>query len=130
MNTARDQFGITTKKNTIRVYVMTNEMNHEEVIEYFNYKNYFGLDAENVKFFPQVTYQVLDLSHQQSLPAMDYYGKLIMEDKHKIFKAPNGSGGVFVSLLRHRILKEMYLSNTLVIIQERKRSYLCPHLRI
>lgn len=38
---------------------------------------------------------------------MDFYGKLMMEDKHRIFRSPNGSGGVFVSLLRHKILKEL-----------------------
>ncbi len=85
---------------------MTNEMNHEEIIEFFQYHKYFGLDQNMIKFFPQVSVYNF-INEKQSLPSMDFYGKLMMEEKHKIFRSPNGSGGVFVSLLRHKILKEL-----------------------
>jgi UDP-N-acetylglucosamine pyrophosphorylase len=48
------------------------------------------------------------------LPSLDFYGKIILEEKHKIFKYPNGSGGVFTSLGRHKIIREMYFKEEFI----------------
>jgi len=41
-------------KNMITWYLMTSEMNHEEIKKYFDENNYFGLGEDHVKFFTQV----------------------------------------------------------------------------
>lgn len=59
---------------------MTSEATMGKTSEYFAAKNYFGLRKENVIFFEQNT-----------LPCMTFDGKIIMESKSKIAKAPGMS---------------------------------------
>lgn len=75
---------------------MTNETNNQEITAYFSQHNYFGLGSTNIQFFTQ-----------QSLPTLDFYGKIIMETKNRIYMAPNGTGGLFHALARHGIFKDM-----------------------
>jgi UDP-N-acetylglucosamine/UDP-N-acetylgalactosamine diphosphorylase len=77
-------------------YVMTSEMNDRETKEYFAKNNSFGIPTESIIFFPQ-----------QSLPGLDLYGKIILEAPNKIFMAPNGNGGLYGTLLKFSIIKNM-----------------------
>ena len=47
------------------------QFHHKEIVDYFKSNDYFGLGEETIKFFAQ-----------ESLPALDLNGKIIMEDKN------------------------------------------------
>ena len=84
------------KHSLLKWYVMTSQMNHQEIVDYFEQKDYFGLGKETIKFFSQ-----------ESMPALDLNGKIVMEDKNLVCQAPNGNGGVWSGLINYGILDEM-----------------------
>lgn len=79
----------------IYLYIMTSAKNNTETIEFFEKHNYFGYNKDYVKFFVQ-----------EMAPAVDYNGKIYMEEKWKIALSPNGNGGWFSSLGRAGLLKQ------------------------
>jgi len=72
--------------------VMTSEVNHQETIDYFKSNDYFNLQAENVFF-----------TMQGVLPALDFSGRLMLAEKHRIFFSPDGHGGALQALNRNNI---------------------------
>ena len=74
-------------------FIMTGESNHAKTVEYFEENGFFGYPREKITFFKQGVLPVLDLD-----------GKLLLEEKDKILKAPDGNGGIFKALLDNRIL--------------------------
>ena len=68
---------------------MTSDKNNEATTKFFDEKNYFGYDRKYVHFFIQ------DMA-----PAVDYDGKVYMEEKYKMSTSPNGNGGWFSSMAR------------------------------
>ncbi len=54
-------------KKLIKWYLMTSEMNHKEIQNYFKDNNYFGYDPQSIVFFPQ-----------GGLPALSYNGKIMI----------------------------------------------------
>jgi UDP-N-acetylglucosamine/UDP-N-acetylgalactosamine diphosphorylase len=66
-------------------FIMTSHQNHEETVQFFKKNNSFGV--QNIHFF-----------QQGLLPAIDFQGKILLEDKDRIAMLPNGSGGVIQSL--------------------------------
>lgn len=80
----------------IPLYIMTSETNNSETIEFFEEHNYFGYDKNYITFFVQ------DMAF-----AVDEKGKIILEDKNKIFLSPNGNGGWFSSIVKAGLLKEI-----------------------
>jgi len=85
-------------------YIMTSEANHVQTVNYFEENSYFGLGKENIMFFKQ-----------EMLPAVDLNGKLILEEKHKLFMSPNGHGGS---------LKAIWDSGALTDMKQRGIEYL------
>jgi len=58
-------------------YIMTSEHTGEPTERFFADNSYFGLDRKNVHFFEQNT-----------MPCVDMSGKIILETKSSIAKAP------------------------------------------
>jgi UDP-N-acetylglucosamine/UDP-N-acetylgalactosamine diphosphorylase len=80
----------------VRWYINTSDINHEETKKFFEKHAFFGLPKDDVFFFPQ-----------QSLPALDLHGKLILESPGKIFMAPRGNGDLYPSMQRSGALKDL-----------------------
>lgn len=77
-------------------YVMTSPANHDETADFLFRHDFFGLPRRDVFLFPQGV-----------LPAFDFSGRLLLEDKHRLSLAPDGHGGVLKALLRSRALADM-----------------------
>nr|MBQ8253666.1 UDPGP type 1 family protein [Lachnospiraceae bacterium] len=80
--------------NPIHLFVMTSDKNHDTTVRFFEQHDYFGYPKEYVRFF-----------RQEMAPAVDYEGKVYLEEKGKISTSPNGNGGWFVSMDRAGILE-------------------------
>lgn len=68
-------------------YIMTSNINHDDTVRFFEEHNFFGYPCENIFFFKQAMISVLNKE-----------GKILLENKGKILKSPNGNGGLFLSL--------------------------------
>ena len=73
----------------IHLFIMTSEKNDVATREFLKKNNYFGYNEKYITFYIQ------DLA-----PAVDYNGKIFMEEKYKMSTSPNGNGGWFSSMLR------------------------------
>lgn len=79
------------------IFIMTSRQNHEQTVEFFKSKNYFGYPRDRVHFYIQ-----------DCAPTCDYNGKVFLDEKHRVSLAPNGNGGWYSSLVNSglaRILK-------------------------
>ena len=83
-----------SQKNNSNFLIMTSKDNHNETISFYKKNNYFGINPENIRFFPQDT-----------LPAIDLNGNIIIKNKFEIFEAPNGNGGCFIAMKNEKILE-------------------------
>lgn len=81
---------------TIPWYIMASKDNKEQTIEYFKQKEYFGYEKDAIKFFVQDT-----------IPLIDKYGKIVLQDYYKIKEVSNGNGNVFKAMKNANIIKEM-----------------------
>ncbi len=68
---------------TFYLGIMTSDASHEKIEQFFASHNYFGLPENTFSLF-----------RQESLPALDEAGQLIIKDG-KLFKVPDGNGSVF-----------------------------------
>ncbi|MDR1458206.1 MAG: UTP--glucose-1-phosphate uridylyltransferase [Puniceicoccales bacterium] len=83
-------------------FLMTSARNHEEIVEFFDQNELFGL--EHVHFFSQGI-----------LPAIDFSGKIMLENKHKIAMYPDGHGGIFNAFVSSGLFEILERSNIDII---------------
>ena len=84
----------------IPLYIMTSEKNDGATQDFFEKHNYFGYNKDYVKFFIQ------DMAC-----AVDYKGKLLLEEKGRLATSPNGNGGWFSSMIKAGLDKDLHKRN-------------------
>ncbi|KAL6436514.1 hypothetical protein ACFW04_004770 [Cataglyphis niger] len=84
------------KRGEIIWYILTSDATHDTTVAYLSQHNYFGLNEKNVRAFKQ-----------GMLPCFTFDGKIILDAKHRISKAPDGNGGLYRALKNHKILDDM-----------------------
>ncbi|XP_035727705.1 UDP-N-acetylhexosamine pyrophosphorylase-like [Vespa mandarinia] len=84
------------KRGEIIWYIMTSEATHDSTIIYLRENDYFGLKEKNVMAFKQ-----------GMLPCFTLNGKIILDEKHKISRAPDGNGGLYKALKVQGVLDDM-----------------------
>ncbi|XP_015598685.1 UDP-N-acetylhexosamine pyrophosphorylase [Cephus cinctus] len=90
---AEQAFG---KSGEITWYVLTSEATQKPTLDYFRENKFFGLKEENV-----VTFE------QGMLPCFTFNGQIILDEKYKLSRAPDGNGGVYRALKVQGILNDM-----------------------
>ncbi|HUM83453.1 MAG TPA: UDPGP type 1 family protein [Lachnospiraceae bacterium] len=81
----------------IHLFIMTSSRNDTETREFIKSHNYFGYKPEYVTFFIQ-----------DAAPAVDFNGKILLEEKYRIATSPNGNGGWFSSMVRAGLTGKMH----------------------
>lgn len=74
---------------TVPFLVMTSPMTDEETREFFQAHGWFGLTAEQVRFFSQGT-----------VPSLDQQGHALLSAPGKLLENPDGHGGCFTALVK------------------------------
>ncbi len=67
--------------------IMTSPMTHQDTVQYFEQKDFFGMSKEQVTFFSQGT-----------LPCLTPEGKIMLQDASTVAEAPDGNGGIYRAL--------------------------------
>ena len=80
----------------VPLYVMTSDKNNDDTIAFFKEHNYFGYNADFIRFFKQ-----------EMAPSVGYDGKIYMESKDSLSLSPNGNGGWFLSLEKAGLVEQM-----------------------
>eukprot|EP01039_Chlorochromonas_danica_P003025 gene3022-3300_t len=71
----------------VAIYIMTSDLNHQAIIDYFHDNAYFGYPSEDIIFF------------EQGLePCFTFDGKIILESLTQLSLAPDGNGGLYKAL--------------------------------
>ena len=91
---ADNKFG--TSSSRIMMYVMTSEHTMGPTVKFFEDHAHFGMDPANIKFF-----------EQRMIPCFADDGKIILETKAKVARAPDGNGGLYWALKNEGTLDHM-----------------------
>ena len=82
----------------VPLYLMTSPATHEETVKYLEENDRFGLAADDLTIFCQGT-----------MPAVDAMtGKLLMEDRGRLFLSPDGHGGTVEAIHRSGAIDQMH----------------------
>lgn len=71
----------------VPVFIMTSDLNHNIIREFFHEKDYFGYPRADIIFFEQGVE-----------PCFTFDGKIIIESPTKLSVAPDGNGGIYNAL--------------------------------
>ena len=77
-------------------YIMTSKENNKATVDFFETNNYFGYPKDKIIFFKQ-----------GRLPMVGEDGKILLDENGMIKLAADGHGGVFESMDRENIIKDM-----------------------
>ena len=80
----------------VPLYIMTSEKNDQATRAFFKEHDYFGYNPDYVQYFIQ------DMAC-----AVDYDGKLLLEDKGRLATSPNGNGGWYASMVKAGLDKDL-----------------------
>jgi UDP-N-acetylglucosamine/UDP-N-acetylgalactosamine diphosphorylase len=80
----------------VPLYIMTSEKNDQATRDFFKEHDYFGYNPEYIQYFIQ------DMAC-----AVDYEGKLLLEEKGRLATSPNGNGGWYASMVKAGLDKDM-----------------------
>lgn len=79
----------------VTVLMLTSPENNDEIADFLKENNYFGLNKENFNLFAQDT-----------LPAIDSKGELVLKSPSELYLNPNGNGGLLLALRKYKILED------------------------
>lgn len=79
---------------------MTSRQNNDETMEFFEKNNYFNYPKELIKFFIQ-----------GELPVVDVNGRILLNKEGLINMAADGHGGIFMSMRKNNVIKDMKEKN-------------------
>lgn len=82
---------------SVPLYIMTSEKNDADTRAFFAEHDYFGYEPSDVKFFIQ-----------EMAAAVDYDGKLLLEEKGRLATSPNGNGGWFSSMKKAGLVEDLH----------------------
>lgn len=82
-------------------YVMTSVATHADTQSFFEQHEHFGLEAGQVRLFPQ-----------GSLPSIGLDGRLMLAEKHRLAMSPDGHGGLLEALGASGLLQRMQADGT------------------
>lgn len=91
-----DQTRDQNKSQSIPWYIMTSEHTKDLTEQFFASNDYFNLNKENIKLF-----------EQYMLPCLTRDGRVILDEKWKVSKAPDGNGGLYKALHKRGVLADM-----------------------
>ncbi len=80
----------------IPFYIMTSLQNDAPTRDFWKQHNHFGMNPRNVMFFPQ-----------DEMPAMDFDGKVLLQEKDSLALSPNGHGGSLLALWKSGAIADM-----------------------
>jgi UDP-N-acetylglucosamine/UDP-N-acetylgalactosamine diphosphorylase len=73
-----------SEKKMVKLYIMANSQNKEDIKNHFKNNDYFGYGSENTFFFSQDCFAVVDEN-----------GKIVLKNEGNIHVAPRGNGAVY-----------------------------------
>ncbi len=88
---AKEDYGV-----YVSWYIMTSNENNEATVDFFEKNNYFNYPKDKVSFFKQ-----------GELPMIDTNGKILIGEDGLIKLAADGHGGIFYSMRRDGVIKDM-----------------------
>eukprot|EP00927_Polykrikos_kofoidii_P042791 TRINITY_DN36842_c0_g2_i1.p1 TRINITY_DN36842_c0_g2~~TRINITY_DN36842_c0_g2_i1.p1 ORF type:complete len:710 (+),score=118.49 TRINITY_DN36842_c0_g2_i1:196-2325(+) len=80
----------------IPLYIMCNRQNRNAIEYFFRDNSFFGMREQDFLFFTQA-----------DVPVFNEKGKALLTGKSQICKIPNGSGGIFKSLVEEGMVSDM-----------------------
>lgn len=81
----------------VPLYIMTSTVNHEQTVAFFQTHDHFGYPQDHVKFFIQ-----------EMVPAVDFEGRILMQNESELVLSPNGNGGWYTSMARTGVLDDVH----------------------
>ncbi|XP_055380598.1 UDP-N-acetylhexosamine pyrophosphorylase-like protein 1 [Condylostylus longicornis] len=89
-------YELTGTHGNIIWYIMTSEHTIKPTMDYFKANNFFKMNKENIVMFSQ-----------GSLPCFEFDGRIILDKKHRIARAPDGNGGIYRALRDQGVLDDI-----------------------
>lgn len=97
-------YNLTGTQGHISWYIMTSEHTMQPTRAYFEQNDFFGMREEDIFMF-----------EQGSLPCYGFDGKILLDEKHIVSKAPDGNGGIYRALRDRGVLADMSKKGVLYV---------------